>query len=1325
MVLAAMSIFAALARIGACLQNVGKGCGQTGVSGEMTIVNADGCRARARTKVRFAGAARALLMLVLALVGGRLAMAEEPPPLPAPHVDLLTSGVVRAVVRLGDGSLVIGGYFDSINGVPRSNIARLRPDGSLDPNWNPSADQSVGTLAVGPDGSIYAGGSFSTIGGRARSRLAKIAPGGAGVVDAAWAPAADADIAALAIDSLGSVYVGGSFSTIGGTARNGLAKVSGTGSGALDASWNPAPSAGVDTLAIDAADTLYVGGRFLAIGGQSRKYLAKVASSGVVDPLWNPSADGEVYTILLDGNQVYVGGAFFTIGAATRNFVAKLSSSGTGAADTRWNAASNGYVYALAKGADGALYAGGMFSAIGGVTRNRLARLSADDGGADTTWDASADDNVLALSANADGSLVVGGEFANIGARQHLGFALVDPFGETNTGNVDAEIPGHANETVEQADGSLLVVGEFWKAGQQVRTHLLRIKPDGQLDPDWKPLANGFVYTLAQDADGSVYVGGVFTTINGIARNRLARLSGSGTGALDALWNPGADGPPMTLAVLPGVGLFVGGSFQHVGGLVRSNLAKVSTAGAGAVDTTWNPSMDTFGHVAAMALDGSGGLFVGGHFTFIASTTRSNLAKIATTGAGSADATWNPSPNGDVTSLILDGAGNIYTGGSFTTIGGRSRNYVAKLSATGTGAASASWSAALDSFVYTLALDAHGGLFAGGVFGHVGAVSRTHLARLSAIDGALDAAWDATAAGDWVISLASVGDDAVAVGGNFTAIGGVPRTGLAVLRSAPRVTTTIVLSPGGTSIVTAPVVFSATLASAIDVNGGIVTIGDGGSSCTSPVVHSAASCAVGFAHAGLHQVVATYSGDEQHQPAVSPAVTQTVQPAATSLAIASQSPNPSIPGQPVTVSVNLQLAGGALGPATGAISIAADDGASCAIVLPATSCALAFTTRGVQQVAAHYPGNADFLSSDASSQHAINFQPIAADDEATTNEDQPFTVNATDGVLSNDEDPDGNELVVGDEGPRTAGGIGGIVTVFYDGSYEYAPPPDANGDATFEYTPYDGLENAPAEATVTIHVRPANDPPTISIPSSLHLGAGPFGVRETPGFATMTSSGPGENDQPLAWQIRTLSDPSGLFFGEPSISLDGTLSTQLTGRGGSATLAVSLIDDGGTENGGNDTSAEQTFTLTVDAGADLSISIVDGTELVTGGGIALYEVRVRNFGPVDVTSARATFATSANLSDLEWTCVPFGGATCSASGSGPLSDTLVLPRDSGADYEVTAHAIVLPELPVETTATITLLTGATDFNPANDTAHDVDVTGVMQGVFDPPYIPPE
>jgi hypothetical protein len=362
--------------------------------------------------------------------------------------------------------------------------------------------------------------------------------------------------------------------------------------------------------------------------------------------------------------------------------------------------------------------------------------------------------------------------------------------------------------------------------------------------------------------------------------------------------------------------------------------------------------------------------------------------------------------------------------------------------------------------------------------------------------------------------------------------------------------------------------------------------------------------------------------------------------------------------------------------------------------------------------------------STASVEHSVNQLPIANDDAATINEDQPLIVNATNGVLANDVDPDGDTLVVADPGPRTADGIGGNVVLFYDGSYEYTPPPDANGDATFEYTLTDGLEDAIAPATVTIHVRPVNDPPAFSLASSPHFGAGPPGLRQTPGFATMTSSGPGESDHVLAWHVRTIADPSGVLSGAATIALDGTLSTPLSGEAGTATLAVSLQDDGGTDNGGDDTSAEQTFTVTVDAGTDLSVSIFDGTDFLAGGGSAIYEITVRNVGGENVTSARATIGASANLSGLEWTCEAFDGATCTASGAGIVSDTLSLPAGSSAVYELTANVAANPELPAEVTASIAVLTGPADFDPANDSAHDVDAVCIFQDGFDPPRVTP-
>jgi hypothetical protein len=294
------------------------------------------------------------------------------------------------------------------------------------------------------------------------------------------------------------------------------------------------------------------------------------------------------------------------------------------------------------------------------------------------------------------------------------------------------------------------------------------------------------------------------------------------------------------------------------------------------------------------------------------------------------------------------------------------------------------------------------------------------------------------------------------------------------------------------------------------------------------------------------------------------------------------------------------------------------------------------------------------------------------------------------------------------------------VTLAVDGSYTYTPPPNANGEATFEYTVSDGLETAIGEVTLTVF--PVNDPPTFAIAASPHFDPGSSGERTTPSFAFMTSAGPpDETDLPLAWHVRTISDPSGVLSAPAVIALDGTLTTTLSGHGGVATLGVRLQDDGGTDNGGNDTSSEQTFTVTVGAGADLSIAIYDGTDFVEGGGAVVYEITVRNLGPDGSTGARALIVPSPNLVDVSWTCTAFDGGTCSASGSGQIQDFVDLPAGARVVYELTATVQADPELPAELFATITALGGGgADFNPNNDSASDTDTTGIFGDGFDTP-----
>ena len=145
-------------------------------------------------------------------------------------------------------------------------------------------------------------------------------------------------------------------------------------------------------------DWIYVGGLFTTIGGVARNSIARLNSDGTVDPTFNPNANFSVNAIALDssGNPI-VGGVFTTIGGSTRNYIAKLNPS-TGVADATFNPNANFSVDAIALDSSGNPIVGGAFSTIGGSTRNRIAKLNPTTGAADATFNPNANNFVLAIA---------------------------------------------------------------------------------------------------------------------------------------------------------------------------------------------------------------------------------------------------------------------------------------------------------------------------------------------------------------------------------------------------------------------------------------------------------------------------------------------------------------------------------------------------------------------------------------------------------------------------------------------------------------------------------------------------------------------------------------------------------------------------------------------------------------------------------------------------------------------------------------------------------------------------------------------------------------
>jgi hypothetical protein len=228
---------------------------------------------------------------------------------------------VRAIAVSGSG-LYIGGDFTSVKGQSRSRLALIdATTAALDPNWAPAADKGVRALVLSPDGSrIYAGGDFTSISGESKRYLAGLDAAGAGAVE--WVPRVNPNGRVYDIVAQGSSV----YSAEGG--RGGAAAAYDSGSG--EVLWSNKGDGDPQSVAV-VDGKVYLGGHFLKIEGQARRFFAAVdAATGALEA-WNPSGSGAgagVWALEANplGTRLYAGGDFVKVSGATHEHFAQFSS---------------------------------------------------------------------------------------------------------------------------------------------------------------------------------------------------------------------------------------------------------------------------------------------------------------------------------------------------------------------------------------------------------------------------------------------------------------------------------------------------------------------------------------------------------------------------------------------------------------------------------------------------------------------------------------------------------------------------------------------------------------------------------------------------------------------------------------------------------------------------------------------------------------------------------------------------------------------------------------------------------------------------------------
>lgn len=593
-----------------------------------------------------------------------------------------------------DGSKIYGGgSFTSVEGVSRQYLAVFDEAGNLQaaPAANPGSwVESV----LYDDGYLYIGGWFQFVGGMAYHGLARYRT--SDMTLDAWNPNPTYNedtfntVNKMISDQNGTLYVMGSFSRIGSEFRAGVAALYMSGAGTVQA-WNPDPAGAEDALTsltslTFAGTDIFVGGKFKSVGAPVVRGVAVLdPATGDVAQFDSQILGGEVKTLALSQDQqtLYVGGGFRFVQGQTRNGLAALNVSDNTLKPWAPITAAGTFdkVYHVQEYND-TVYIQGFFSeplGLNMVNRDEFAAI--DQNGNVTGWqpgitnlsdvfDFQIEDGILyivgrlnePLNKNfAAYDLKNGGSLMSLGqgyegnypqaVAVHDGVVYVSDGPDLiRLGTVGGGGAGSGDNQTSSLGGGATLVHQYSSTigDLAVSSGKLLVTANDLQGPDHKGLAlvnfdNGevsewippFVFEdIFEDFSSAKKIGeylylsgfGFNDSFNFVGKIVVVNLTTAAYQVLEV------DGEIYELDVGGDV-LFVAGEFQGIGGNVRANLASFKEG----VITNWQPALDEIPYFMEIS---QGSVFVGGEFTTVDGTPRNGLAAFDATTGVLRD--WNP-----------------------------------------------------------------------------------------------------------------------------------------------------------------------------------------------------------------------------------------------------------------------------------------------------------------------------------------------------------------------------------------------------------------------------------------------------------------------------------------------------------------------------------------------------------------------------------------------------------------------------------------------------------------------------------------------------------
>jgi len=232
------------------------------------------------------GGAALQLKIVLLLIWQPLTLRLKPDGSTETDFDFkgakIQGGDISRALSLPDGNVLINGSLDLIQddgNVTNVNWIRIKPDGTLDPAYNPPINTGYSSFLIKlSNGKIFAGGDSTT-----GPRVYRLNPDG--TLDKSFAADVTFDgrqIQAVE-DGQGRLLIGGDFSMSNGGKRNRIVRLN--PDGAVDVSFDPGagPDAGVTGIGLQPDGSIIISGWFGTVAGTQKSHVARLHPDGSLD----------------------------------------------------------------------------------------------------------------------------------------------------------------------------------------------------------------------------------------------------------------------------------------------------------------------------------------------------------------------------------------------------------------------------------------------------------------------------------------------------------------------------------------------------------------------------------------------------------------------------------------------------------------------------------------------------------------------------------------------------------------------------------------------------------------------------------------------------------------------------------------------------------------------------------------------------------------------------------------------------------------------------------------------------------------------------------